>query len=855
MHLAVRDAMGWLRDLMRAGKPPVRSFDQLARKCLEHNRWPAEFRLHGRSLGALFGKLDREVELEWLSNRPAAQETLAAVLGTTREALQIALRPSSSTPGRYLRLRDLPSGRLIDLMDERLFPGVPDEVLHPAGWEGLWWAAPSGAGRSVARAWLNARGRLPPSRAAVQYVELDSPLQPLPEARRGVCVAAPFLPPDAAGFRVVTSPPLSVLAPELVAWAAERLPQGGRFDADELVSWLAQGPLARGSLESAGAVLGLCGLVDEFGMDEVRRRTPRQLIGWYLRRRAGEALDAEGPATQWLKRSAGDAVISLLRQLLADSEEPWWKPRSASEWSSLLPAELRRDADLDWLKLSLARSNSSIRASDVDRAARELPPGAFRLLRALERMGVLERNQHDELALRPHWLVELALGEALAELSHGAPADWGEALLRPHAAPALARALWVRVQSGDLGLFEDVQELEPDRDPALCAAAEAAFRLGGLALLAGQEIAAETVDSTWRLGRELALFAGAGPPQPRIEHPSMRPDSPTTRIGGALLSLGAYHLASFALFEQLPRPAAPSDPSLAPFGNADARHVFSDVLSTLEALPELELAEAAASLVGRLSPRREGEPLHALEAPAAAVDALVRGKLQFDTWLRACATSFGRRALTGLLRDRAELLRGVWSAWTPAHELGLEPSEALSRALWSRAPHVVLARLAAEAPERIAYDLLSAEQWAALRAQLTTTKAPPTHAELWAKLPEAELAALLAAGGEPRDPACLALLWRRSPELLAQTLALRFAAPAAERRTSARDLLEAAPPELSVTLAQKLAAAELLASLSSERVREVEHWLHQRVGARVAGWRSVYEALAALEQRLSGLRA
>ncbi len=842
---------------MRAGKPPVRSFDELARRCLAHDRWPAEFRLHSRSLGALLGKLDREVELEWLTNRPAAQETLASVLSTTREELLIALQPTSSAPGRYVRLRDLPSGRLIDLIDEPLFPGVPDEVLQPASWGRLWWATPSGSGRSLVRAWLSARGRLPASRTVARYVELDSPTEPLPEARLGLCVAAPFLPPADAGFRVVESTPVEQRSSELVAWAADRLPQGGRFDREELARFLRDGPIARGGVESAGAVIGLCGLVDEFGIDEIRRRTPRQLVQWYLRRRANETLDSEGQATQWVKRSAGDALIALLRQLLSDSDEPWWKPRSPSEWTNLLPAELRRDADLDWLKLSLSRTNPSIRPSDVERAARELPPGAFRLLRAFERMGVLARGERDELVLGPHWLIELALGEALDELVRGAPSEWGEALLRPLSAPAVARALWSRVQSGDSAPLDDVLELEPEHDPALVAAAEAAYRIAGLAALGGLEFSTESAESSFRLARGLALFPAGSPPLPRIEHRPVCAGGQKTRAGDALLSRGAYLLASWALLEQLPPSATRGDPALRPFAeSADetTRCVLDEVLRALEALPELELDEAAAALVGRLATPRAATSLHALEAPAAAITELERRALEASTWQKATSSAFGRRALVALLRARPELRARVWSAWSAEHGLALDSDAELARLLWSQAPGRVISELVSRAPEHVAFDLLGAEQWAAVRSAAIESASTPGHIDLWLHMPDALLAELVRAGREPRDRSCLRQLWRRAPELLMDALAARFAAnPGSGPRAPATDLLHAAPEELGAELAKKLASEQQLASLTSERVRELEHWFHQRVAARAPGWRSAYEALAALEQRLSGI--
>ncbi|HEV8246366.1 MAG TPA: hypothetical protein VGP93_11385, partial [Polyangiaceae bacterium] len=68
-------------------------------------------------------------------------------------------------------------------------------------------------------------------------------------------------------------------------------------------------------------------------------------------------------------------------------------------------------------------------------------------------------------------------------------------------------------------------------------------------------------------------------------------------------------------------------------------------------------------------------------------------------------------------------------------------------------------------------------------------------------------------------------------------------------------LLNALPAAQSASVAQKLAEPARLGSLSAKRLRELEHWLHARVAQRVPGFRTVYDALAGLEERLSSLKS
>ena len=143
---------------MEVATPPIDGYGELARRVLAHPEWPADTQPRARSLAALFSKLDRRIELEWLGDRDAAQRALALVLGCPLETVRRAVAPEAETaPGR-IRFFDLPYARPFDLRDEPLPPGIPELVRNPASWERVWWRAPSGSGRSLTGQWLRARG-------------------------------------------------------------------------------------------------------------------------------------------------------------------------------------------------------------------------------------------------------------------------------------------------------------------------------------------------------------------------------------------------------------------------------------------------------------------------------------------------------------------------------------------------------------------------------------------------------------------------------------------------------------------------------------------------------------------------
>ncbi|HEX6765904.1 MAG TPA: hypothetical protein VF103_10515, partial [Polyangiaceae bacterium] len=321
-----------------------------------------------RSLSAIFGKLDREENIGWLAGRPEVQLELARTLGTSREVVRLALAPKrSAEPNRFVTWETLPYARVLDLVEERPFPGVPSEALRPGSWQKLVWIAPNGGGRSLVGRWLAARG-LAEHVSAPRIAELALPtVRPLfvelgsvdglelEALSPGVCVAVPepfrpaALPED---VRIVRSPPIAEVLDELLGWCRARLSGKTGLDPERLARFLRAGPLEDGAVRSVGDVLGLAGLADELGTEALETQPLARLARDFVRRRASERLDPDGPTTPWARRSAFDALVALARRFLVEDEPPFLA-RTSEAWSLALPAELKHGPDLEWLRTAL----------------------------------------------------------------------------------------------------------------------------------------------------------------------------------------------------------------------------------------------------------------------------------------------------------------------------------------------------------------------------------------------------------------------------------------------------------------------------------------------------------------------
>jgi hypothetical protein len=857
---------------MDAAPSGVRSFDELAKICLKSTYWPAESAMQHRSLGAILGRLDRGEGIDWLAARPEAQRALSELLGVPRGSLMVALQPKKGrAPERWVSWSSMPLARGLDLLEEPLFPGIPDAVLHPGAWDRLIWVAPNGAGRSLVGQWLAARGlaewRSLPDRdlralpqARPLLVELGATEIPPELVAAGVCVAVPepWEPTsELFGYTVVRTPRIGELVEPLVRWACERLSGSSRVHADELVGDV-RALIEAGLVVSAGDVLGIVGLADVETPEVLDVAGVERAARGFLRRRGRERLDPEAPEFGWLRRAGFETLVALARRVTTEAEAPLFCGRTIEAWSDLLPESARHGPDLEWLKVALPQADPSVRLATIERASEKLPPGAFRVLRCFEHLGVLAR-EGESLALRPHWLVRVAEHRALEDLVTGPSFDWGEALLSPRMAVATMDRLVASALLRKLPVDELV-EPSASADPGYAAAVEGAVRALGAAELADVHLGGEALEPLWDEQLRLAMTLPDGAIAPRIEH------APSPRSGGFWLSRGAWLLAVLAVSEALDRHLGKRHALLRPWHATEPPEGLGAVLD--EMVTALERPDAPADVLGpaiglvsrlgaTLGPLGLGRVRHRLERAATVADEAAVGVLAWSSVAALAGDRLARLGLAYLVTERrlehAVLGRQVWQAFEAA---GMPESEAdalltpeLAPLVMPSAPSSVLPALLPALLRCRETPVLTPAQWQALLGG--ALGAAP--AELFARVPETLVDLAIDAACRAGHRSGLAVLWGRSSRFL--TLALVDWLLAPRPADTRRLLLETTPPRVTPEVLERLPNASALLRGPLGSLEAVRRFLHARVAERGPGFRDAYALLDELEGRLSVVRS
>jgi hypothetical protein len=872
--------MGWLRDLMQQAPTPMRSLGDLSRSALRSHDWPADTKMQPRSLAALFSKLDRDQELDWLGDRPGAQVALAKALGASLDDIRARVRRrQEGSPSQVLRLRSLPAARALSFLEEPLFPGIPSEVLEPSSFDGVYWVAPSGAGRSVAGRWLEARGLARfvraqtwqeardklPAHGAV-FVELEAPdalpeLTGLPGVR--LCIAAPAEPPEGRGFRVVRSPEPESYLSGLVRWVAERVPQDGRFEPERVLAWLREEPLERGIIDGPGAALGLCGLADEVGGRALSEGLEK-LVRRYAQARFAASLDPEAAHAAFFRKNGYGTLVALVRRLLAEDPQPWDAPRTREQWLALVPEELQREADVDWLKMTLGTGPGALRSADLERAARKLPPGAFRVVRCLEQAGLLEAAGPETLKLGPRFVARTLLAEAVDALTQASPVEWGTALLEGSARREVeARVLEQVRASGGQSLELLFEASDPD-NLFYVGALELGFIGGGLALLEGAELSRDLRENLFEDQLELMLELPGELPVPRV----LRGTEPERRERH-----GLWLLAALSLSEDLPSQAK-RHRLLRPWRAPEIDPRFAELLDRVAAaLSSPQLSQAAAlgvfALIGRLRSAVGAlvgvDTPHALEQPTVVAEEAMHGVL---TWATASGLGNGRPGLLiGATRAAAitldvpwsDVARAVWLAWDAAERPAegadfLLPENDPEGLFWAHIPRELLRPMLADARDKpMPFERLREEPWAAIEAAVLEGSLSPSAAMVQ-HAPAAVLDSWLGRRGlEPFEGPALGALFTRLPERLLRILELHFEQPSPTEAEQVSALLSALPQALRER-AVAAASGKALWRLPEQTLGGTRKLLHRAVGDGGALGRRAYPLLAELEQKLSGAR-
>ena len=850
--------MGWIRDLMNKASRPIPSYDALARAVLASPAWGDAAKPQSRSMAAVFSKLDRGQDLDWLTDRVHVQLALADVLSCSLVDLRAPLHESPSGSGARgrLRLDDLRYGQSIDLLAEALPPGIPEAVCDPAHWGRLWWVAPPGAGKTLVGEWLGARGlahirRTEGARAGRPvYWELGAgELGPDPgQAGAPLCIAAPFH-PATAGWTVVCSPAVEDYADALVDWVAARLGGESRFDARAVKTWLARQQPWTDCVDSAGALLGLLGAIDEVGLVPSEGSTLLEIAGAWFEGRIEELVRPEGADFAWLRRHGLTVVAGLVRRLLTDPERPWSAPRTLDAWLEAVPVEFQREVDVDWLCSTLVEDKGPIRDRDVRRAARRLPPGAYRIVRGLQTARLLVELDRGQIVLRPRWFTRVVLAEVRRRLVKGSPFEYGEALLSRHAAEEVFAELAARIRREEGTPIEELLELDGEDEPTFVAALEGVVRGAGRCLLMGGELPAESLVELWREQSRCVVSLGQGPPQPRVGH-----DVPS----GSWLSDVAWQIACVAITEHADAPGdvlAPWSLGSPPEG---LEGLFDAVLVALRDW-EPELRRGIYGLVDRLRQTlgQVTDPPHLLEVPGAWLDAAALGVVDVELLRRVGEAPGAVEILPQLAAGRGlswdQVARATWDALRDGSVRlddvpWLLPDAPGVAGFWCHVPGELLSPENADRIDAVDVSCVDDELLELVVAGLVGSGSRRAQS-VWRTLPDrwAERALL---GAPPSDERTARVAWERFSAQVEQAL------PALLRQDAARalgPLLALAPPAATAGLVSAFASISR-DDLSDSVLLELRRWLHDRVTRRHPGFLEAYSLLATIERELQQAR-
>jgi hypothetical protein len=553
--------MGWIRKHMEALTPPVNSFSKLAQRVCKARAWPPEEKLKPNSLATYLRRLDEGRELEQFEQRPGILQALAEALEMTAEDMeeQLAqLRSSKPEKNPWLKLHDMPVRR-IDLRTDPPPPGLPWQVMAPEQWP-LWWYAPSGSGRSLAGRWLEARKlarfiqaptwadaeRKFPQEGAV-FIELGStegvPAHDQLPSRVKICVATEAYPPrlqspqrpvfllgprglesalrsqqqpEDRSWPVVESPPVDAWLRPLLEWLRERA-TGVGFDTAACLKWLGEtSVLSQG--DDLGTVLGLIGLFATYAQKPgaagplYRAKDLGDMVRLFVRMRRQQVEEAALPADVLHER-----LRALGKRLLLEGDGSWAEARPLDAWHALARTQ-PDDTDIEWLG-ELRAKGLQMDPSSLDAARSSLPPNAFRTVRGLRELGLLREREPQQYVLRPSWVLQGILEQAIREsIDKEGPGTWGTILVRQAGAAVAMHHLLDRCRQGDFSAIEKIVAAPDTSSPAWAAALEASFRILGLTILEGKQVPEALHRDVLRLQRRLLIPSYDGAPQPRLAY-------------------------------------------------------------------------------------------------------------------------------------------------------------------------------------------------------------------------------------------------------------------------------------------------------------------------------------------------
>lgn len=902
--------MGWLRDFMNAVEPPVASFGQLAELCLSHPQWPADTRPKPRSLSTLFSKLDRSQELDWLRDRPDAQQVLAQLLRRPLGDVRLAVGESAAEGNpRVLRLHDVRFAREVDLAREELPPGIPAVCCTPPLWGPSWWLAPPGAGKSITAAWLKCRGlahvtevtsrhelaQLP--RRGPLYIEWASSLRPdlgqqdldaLRAQHRPVLFASIHPAPPDLPIARIQSPFVLDYLPELVDWVGRHLDDTGHFQADRAELWIRRVAVPTGAAQSWGDVLGLLGMMDEVNPRSISTKSLDEVGEHFVTRRVQEAT-ADSSFPQRLSQNAYAALLDCAARALVEGEHDLSGAHTSSTWTALLSKpQAEEGPDPEWFDVALRGPlGDRIARRDLKRAALKWQPSAFAMVRALTAAQLLvppdasgsSKVDPDLRCLRPRWLLSLLKARATTTLVHHSSLDWGRVLVRGHEADRVISALISAAKRGDFSPFFRIFEDFDAEQLESIAALEGATIAVGLLLLTHDDVPEEVLSGIAQFTAETAIVLGA----------ELLPRTVAADHAAQHFALSTWQVAVACVCRELPFPLQHLDP----FRSEDPARVLPFITQTQVVLlaqvarltcdvtANHERATVSRLLLGTLTLLSELLDVYAARSTKDAAHQLEPAYLQLiRDWENAplLATAHEQVPLFLLVnyaetrgQKRAQILASLWqvlgrapslqkyfmlagtsseAALVTGGKLGegqTHPEDELYAQFWEQLPPTTLQLRHAEGLS-IAWRYIRPHQFSAWLGLTARDIELPPLAIQYCPL-DAALTKLDSHGPRAFSRATLAAFVERAPGRFAERLGRYLGEP--EQLTH---FLEACPAAASTTFASLLPPADQLLRHTPSVVDAIRAFLIRAVRERHTHFEQSYARLAEIEQRLWPLR-
>jgi hypothetical protein len=500
----------------------------------------------------------------------------------------------------------------------------------------------------------------------------------------------------------------------------------------------------------------------------------------------------------------------------------------------------------------------------VERAAKRLPPGAFRVIRCFEQAGLLETTASGALKLGPRFVARTLLSEAVTALVGASPIEWGTALLEGSARAEVEAQVVERARASNGASLEPLLETSSPDSLFYVAALELGFVAAGLALLEGAELPRELREGLYDDQLELMLELPGELPLPRVLRGCQAEQSERH---------GLWLLAALALSEDLPAHAR-RHALLRPWREQEVDARLPLLLDRIgEALSSPRLSRAAAlgvfALVGRLRTSVGAllsvDKPHPLEQPTVIVEEVLHGVLTWATVAELGNGSAGlliaatRAAAITLDVPWPDVARAVWLAWDSAERPArgadfLLPDNDVEGLFWAHVPRELLKPLLMDARDKpLPFARLREEPWAAIEEAVLSGSLPVT-AELVRHAPEAILDAWLGRRGlEPFSGDALCALFERLPQRLLHVLELHFEKPHPSETEQVLALMAELPQSL---LGEAVARAQgkQLVRLPGRSLAGVRRLLHRAVSTGGPLGRQAYPVFAELEEKLSVAR-